>query len=265
MSTHAAERSEAPSRRRGRRAVLVLAFAVVAAAVVVVSRPLWWPSPEERLVDALAHRDADAGASTCGPPLHETLQSLGELSSTSTFRWQGDHPLVEAVVVGRFTGIEPGRGFVVATLDGPDDVPVPFDDPEARYRSVIANLDVEAVVSGEVGRDAVPVLFHVRGAASDWDFLPTVETAAEGLPALGRVVVFLDRPIRTDEDPGVLEPLGRMFVAQVSHDGELDLPLLPPEDAERLTAATPDLVTLQRQVDDPDSAMVVDDCGHRVG
>ena len=49
------------------------------------------------------------------------------------------------------------------------------------------------VVAGDVRTDTVLVGFTVRGTGPDAHHGPTLETVEEGLPALGTVVLFLDR------------------------------------------------------------------------
>jgi hypothetical protein len=251
---------------RRRRRSLVLAAVVLAVLLVggVATWALWPSTPEERLIDALRQESGDSGgtASTCGPPLHEAIESLGELSSRSHARWPdgSEHALTDAVAVGQFTELEPGQGFVVPT-DDRNDLPVAFDDPDAPYRTVHARLEVDSVLSGEIDGAAVLVGFHVRGARSDWEHLPTLETAEEGLPALGRVVLFSDRTSLWDFDH---RPLTGVFLAQVDQHGRLSLPLVPRDHADRLVAATPDLTSLEDALADPDQTLVIDDCNHRL-
>ena len=275
----------ARARRRRQRRSRLVAVAALAAAVVGVSaavlagRPL--PSAEDRLIEALAPDEevgGGQGGAYCGPLL-EDLASVSELLPNTQYRSSPgvSGSRTEAVVVGRFTAVEPGRGYVVPEPDGPSDLPVAFDDPAALYRTVHARVAVERVVAGDVRTDTVLVGFTVRGAESDSDseHWPTLETVEEGLPALGRVILFLDDYFHPDDPSvhGLASYYGAAmsyhgpsyaFLGQVDEDGSLRLPLLPPGEAERLLADTPTLEALQDAAREPVEVIEVGHCGERL-
>jgi hypothetical protein len=244
---------------RTRAAVAAGALAAVLAGAWAAAS--WADPPEKELAEALAYEEppADSAASSCGPPLHETLASLDEVLGNVRFRASDgtERSYTDAVVVGRFTDVRRGSGYVLPEPDGPGDLPVAYDDPAAIYRSVHGVLAVESVVSGEVPADEILVRFQT------WE--DDHERYEEGLPALGRVVLPLIRSVAQDvaDDPSVLEPLDHL-AATVAEDGRLALPLLPEEHAERLLDRTPTLTALEDAAEERPRTIRVDICHNPV-
>jgi hypothetical protein len=265
----------APARRRPRRAVWVSALLAVLVVGGVATWALWPSTPEERLIEALSPEtdDGGGGGSYCGPAI-EDFGALADLAPNTLYRTVDGTEGVQTDVVlaGRFTAVEPGIGRVVSDDDGANDRAVEFDDPSAMYRTVHAQLVVDTVVAGESQPGRVLVGFLVRGSKSDWDHLPTFEEARDGLPTLGRVVVFLSKDTaryaydpsvhgvafrHSSSDPGYSEyPL----LGQVGTDGRLDFPMLPSGEAERLTAPTPTLDALVAAGREPERVVPAGDC-----
>jgi hypothetical protein len=216
------------------------------------------------LVESMAWRESQ-GDFACAP-LHERVTSLGDLLPSTRFRGPDgtQFSLADAVVVGRFTDVEPGRGLVTPEPDGPSDLPTAFDDPDALYRTVHARFVVESVVAGEVGADTVPVGFRVDGAVPDGSG-PTLDEVEQGLPALGRVIVFLDRSVFYDYDPAVLGVVEGLFLGRVGDDDRIELPLLPDDDAGRLLTGTPTLPDLEGAAARPVEVVDVGPCLERTG
>ena len=165
----------------------------------------------------------DGGGGGAPPP----FDSLDDLLANTLYERPGERPrpLTEAVVVGRVVRVEPGRGFTVEGDDAERGTETDFSDASARWRTVHAVVEVESVLSGDGSLDTVVV-----GLVMD-----DLELAQEGLPALGRVVLFLDRSPVVDYDPalyGVAHD-GRL-IGEVDEEGQLSFPALSPEEEDEL-------------------------------
>jgi hypothetical protein len=243
-------------RRRSRRRWTAVVAGACALVVAVIGVPaLEGARGEDRRADAGAaaagvvdqeaaareYRELIANAGAAGSRVIDP-ESLVEYLPNTTYRVRNGAlvTLSDAVVVGRVTGVSPGRGFYAPEEDEASTVEVPFDDPRAMWRTIHAQVAVTEVVGGQLSEDTIVV-------GLGWGTQMPLEVAAQGLPALGDVVLFLETSSPVfDYDPGLLSIAedGAML-AEVELGGRLMLPAIEPERAERLLAATPTLDSLR--------------------
>ncbi|NHA69803.1 hypothetical protein [Phycicoccus flavus] len=155
--------------------------------------------------------------------------SLVDLLPNRTYRMgEGlEWTFSSSVVVGRFTEVEPGRAYAAA--DSPGGVAIPFDSPDAEWRTVHATLEVDRVVAGRPLRADERVGFSFGPEVS-------LDDARRGLADLGTVLVLVDdaSPVfaYAPEVSGTAGDGG--LVARVDDDGTVTL--LAPDDGEGATA-----------------------------
>lgn len=182
----------------------------------------------EHLAEALgARHEAAAGAR----PFDSVVDVL---PNTHYQRPDGTtEPLTELVVVGRITDVAQGRGFYVEGDDAPGGIETSFEDPRALWRTVHAQVAVESVLPPGPELQSV-VVGLAFGSGTPF------EVPAEGLPALGDVVLFLQKSPVFAYDPqiyGIVQD--GALLADVGAGGELSLPALDDsEEAELLTPAS---------------------------
>lgn len=156
--------------------------------------------------------------------------------------------LSEAVVVGHVTSVSPGHAhYWPADAEDRPPVEVPFDDPRALSRTIHAEVAVTEVIAGRITEDTIVVGFR-------WGTRTPFAVAAEGLPAMGDMVFFLegDSPVFAHDRTvqyGVAED-GAML-AEVGSDGRLTLPAIEPQRAERLLSETATLQSLRAAAQQP--------------
>ncbi len=156
--------------------------------------------------------------------------------------------LSDAVVVGHITSVSPGHAhYWPADAEDRPPVEVPFDDPRALSRTIHAEVAVTEVIAGQITEDTIVVGFR-------WGTRTPFAVAADGLPAMGDMVFFLDddSPVFAHDSTvqyGVAED-GTML-AEVGSDGGLTLPAIEPERAVRLLAQTPTVNTLRAAAQQP--------------
>ena len=229
----------------GRTAAAVLSFLLVAGC------SLGGPASAVR---AELEQRQDGGGGGAPPP----FDSLDDLLENTLYARPGEEPrpLTEAVVVGRVVRVEPGRGFRAEGDDAERGTETDFSDPRAQWRTVHAVVEVESVVSGNVSRDTV-VVGLVMG---------DLEPAQEGLPALGRVVLFLNRQPVFDYDASVygIAHDGRL-IGEMGEDGQLGFAALSPEEEDELLSGPRTVEQLRDAADRPERVVQLDATGVRVG
>lgn len=213
------------TQRRWRAAVGVFAAATVAALAACGADRVGAAEGRRYVEEVYAARAAGA---SFGPGWYRTLDEL--VPNVVYERENGQRSKgATHVVVGRIVDVEKGKGFRIEGDDAPDGITTDFDDPRARWWTVHATVTVERGLASEAPRQ-LRAMFP-SGGPKDFARL------SAGLPALGRVVLFMrrDDPL-TAYDPDlywVMEEDG-LLVATVGPDGRLDLPLMPDERAAEL-------------------------------
>ena len=169
------------------------------------------------LVEALHARHESGGTSYPFRTLAELLGNVRYGGSPASAR-----PLTEAVVVGTVTEVRPGAGFRVEGNDAPSGIETDFDDPRALWRTFHVTVDVERVVSGDVGTGAGAVTV---GFAFGRDM--PLEGLDEEFQRMGRMLLFLNRSVVFDYDPDVYGTvLDGALLGQVTENDEIRLPVL---------------------------------------
>jgi hypothetical protein len=145
---------------------------------------------------------------------------------------QGDSParaLTDAVIVGAIRDVTPGYGFADPSTGAEgemvgDAVRVPFDSPEALWRTVHLTIDVDEVVSGHIpnGSRQIRVGLAIGNINADEGQI------TEGLAALGSTVWFLrnDSPVFAYDSTLYSDLEDGRLIAPVASDGSLLFPML---------------------------------------
>jgi hypothetical protein len=121
----------------------------------------------------------------------------------------------DVIVVGEVTSVERGRALIYdLQFDGTPPTVVPFDDPDAMYRTIEVTMSVDEIIGPRDGVEDTVTWEAGVGPPSTFDVY------AQGWRAMGRMVVFLSRSEFTPK---------RVYT--LSETGSLVLPL----DGERLT------------------------------
>ena len=138
-------------------------------------------------------------------------RSLTEMLPTVTFN-VADGPQMSAsdvIVVGEVSSVERGRALIYdLKFDGTPPTKVPWDDPDAMYRSIEVTMSVNEIIGPSDGVGDTVTWEVGIGPAS------TSDVYAQGWRAMARMVVFLSR--------GSVTPPGIYSLAEV---GSLVLPL----------------------------------------
>jgi hypothetical protein len=144
-------------------------------------------------------------------------RSLTEMLPTVTFN-VADGPQMSAsdvIVVGEVSSVERGRALIYdLKFDGTPPTKVPWDDPDAMYRSIEVTMSVNEIIGPSDGVGDTVTWETGVGPPSTFDVY------AQGWQGIGPMAVFLSRGDFTP--PGVYEVAG---------NGSLVLPL----DGEQLT------------------------------
>ncbi|KRE60146.1 hypothetical protein [Nostocoides sp. Soil756] len=149
------------------------------------------------------------------------FDSLVDLLPNRTYQ-AGDGPqwrYSSSVVVGHFTAVEAGRAY--SAKDSPSGVEVPFDSPDAAWRTFHATVKVDRVVAGRALKEGEQVGFSFGPDLSPDEVL-------NGLESLGTVLLFLDESSQVfSYAPEVLGTAwDGELVAQVDSEGNLTFPAL---------------------------------------
>jgi hypothetical protein len=133
-------------------------------------------------------------------------RSLAEMLPSQQFSVNGGPAVsrTSAMVVGRVADVREGRGFAHKD-DAPKSTEVGFDSPEALWRTVEVTVAIEQGWGKAAGQEKLTFAVVIdRGA--------NATAAVNGLRALERVFVALDRQGRYDYSPGLYS---------ISHSGDL--------------------------------------------
>jgi hypothetical protein len=240
-----------PHRPAARRPVVAVGAAV---AVLLIGAAAWRASdrpeavtagPDESTTTATLSPDQARaeveefllmrGASTQRDLGFTTLGQLASVVSPAV-------PLGDfSLVVGRVTGVEGLAGFYSG--EGDDEATtymVEFDDPQAMWRAVVLDVQIDETLVGDLA-----------GAAQVGVVLPVtldLDTARTAFESYGTVVLPLSASPVFEQAPGVWSILadGELMIT-VEDDGRLDLPFTPTESAEILLADAPTLEDLRAQ------------------
>ena len=164
--------------------------------------------------------------------------TLGQLASgTNPALPLGDVSLVR----GRVIGVEGLAGFYSG--EGDDEATtyrVEFDDPQAMWRAVVLDVQIDETLVGDLA-----------GTAQVGVVLPVtldLDTARTAFESYGTVVLPLSASPVFEQSPGVWSILadGELMIT-VEDDGRLDLPFTATESAEILLADAPTLEELRAQ------------------
>lgn len=229
---------------------LLLACAALSACAETDPEPAESPPPGNA-VGALHQRYlASAGArpfDQLSDLLENTLYRMGEAPA---------RPLTKAVVVGRVTDVEPGRGFRIEGDDAAEGIETDFDDPRALWRTVHMTVAVDSVVSGEIDRDPVTVGLAFDAAS------PSLDQITRDLESLGTVLLFLNHSPVFDYDPGVYGTvLDGALLATVDDQGNIRLPVLDGDEQEQLLTGSATVAALQEAADGEQRVIQLDDTG----
>jgi hypothetical protein len=260
--------AEVRVRRRVQATVLGTAAALIAAVTVW---NLWPQPPDVELIDALTAQQEcdDGGGGGCAGPEYQSLDEvLANVRFDGPAPGQVQGPFSDAVVVGRFVDVQPGPGYRPSRSGGEDGmVPVAADDPTAWHRAADGRFAVESVVSGR-GTDE-PLLVRFSAESQDGDSpwrqeLPGYDVVADGLPALGRVLLVLDERAEADEPEAAHRLVGGLL-APIDDSGRLGLPLLPEDTEAQFLRRTPTLDDLRDIAAEPLRVIELNSIGERVG
>jgi hypothetical protein len=164
--------------------------------------------------------------------------TLGQLAS-------GANPALPlgdfSLVLGRVTGVEGLSGFYSG--EGDDEATtymVDFDDPQAMWRAVLLNVQIDETLVGDLaGTARVGVVLPVT---------LDLDTARTAFESYGTVVLPLSASPVFEQFPGVWSIVadGELMIT-VADDGQLGLPFRPAGSAEILLADAPTLEELRAQ------------------
>lgn len=172
------------------------------------------------------------GVGTAGDRIGPLYRTLDEVLPNVHYLYPDgrNRTYTQLAVLGRFTGVEKGKGFTVQGDDAPDGTPVDFDNDKARWRTVHAHVEVDRAIGGGDAPKRLTVAFplYERDKVAEFD---------AGLRALGTVVLFLQSETAlNDYDESLYIVMDHTFVATVGNDAgrSLSLPFLESAESSRL-------------------------------
>lgn len=207
---------------------------------------------------ATAFTDAIRARSETGNRM-SSPDSLKELLPNAQYRSPvangGLFTISDAVIVGHVTRVSPGHAHYWPP-DAEDRPPIElaYDDPQAMSRTVHAEVTVTEVIAGQAATDTIVVGFAF-GAQMPF------EVSAEGLPAMGEVVFFLesDSTVYAHDSAvqySVVED-GAML-AKVESGGRLTLPAVERGRSEQMVSQTATLQSLRAAAKQPTREVPLD-------
>lgn len=234
-----------PRERRRRATVgLVVATAVLSSACASGSSTV--PAkPSEQALTTLAAAVSERNGHQDWVPWYRSVDELmPNVSWTADDGTVGFQP-ADALVLGRITAIEEGKGYIgrpeEAIEDGKDADLVAFDDPNAHWRTLYLKMSVEEAYPESVGDD-ITVGWVVYGYEN-------YHQVAAGLLALGRFAALVRDDIsRYSYDPDIYGvDVDGAALYRVLPSGGLSLPFDAGHEEQSL-AVTPDLDSLRSKV-----------------
>jgi len=156
-------------------------------------------------------------------------------------------------VVGNISAVEKGHCYYMPDGDAPSGTQIPFGDDRALWCTIDATVDVTDVLATAPGETVgeEPPTAVVDSATVRLPLYPgdSFEDFKLGLESLPDTVFFLSGMPSLPNETDKFGLTGGTLMAPIV-DGELTLPLLPPEDAEELLAGNTTLPSLVSASDD---------------
>lgn len=231
----------------------VVAGVVVAGAVVSSAcgdgSSIVRAEPSEEAFTALAAAVSERNGHLDWVPWYRSVDELmPNVSWTADDGTVGYQP-ADALVLGRITAIEEGKGYIGrpegVMKDGKDADVVAFDDPNVSWRTLHLTVSVEEAYPERVVRDEITVGWVVHGYENHYD-------VAAGLLALGRFAALVRDDIAMySYDPDIygIDVEGAALY-RILPSGKLSLPFDARHEDQSL-AVTPDLDSLRSKVQEP--------------
>ena len=190
-------------------------------------------SPAEARAYARNHLQSRLESVIRLPPLYRSASDLlGNVLYVEEAR--PGKAITDAVVVGRVSGVAAGYGFAEPTDAAEDALPgdgvrVPFDSPDAIWRTVHIAVEVEEVLTGRVSGDADRMLVGLAIGNVNVD----EHLLREGLMALGRSVWFVraGSPVFSYDSSLYADIEDGQLIAEVASDGRISFPMLEADGA----------------------------------
>jgi hypothetical protein len=154
-------------------------------------------------------------------------QSLDDLVPSHEFSIDGHkaRALADAIVVGKVTTVEQGRGYMIEGDDAAGGVEIPFADPRSLWRVIVLTVKTDTRL-GNVTSKTIKVGVVIDGSMD-------VVQARDGYLSLGRVAIVLNEPGKFEFDPSLysIRQSGAL-IGLVSKTGDVSFPALGAENDE---------------------------------
>jgi hypothetical protein len=223
----------------------VAAIAIVASACGGGGSSTVPAKPSEQALTTLASAVNERSGQQLWFPWYRSVDELmPNVSWTADDGTVGYQP-ADALVIGRITSIEEGRGYIgrpeEAIEDGKDADVVAFDDPGVSWRTLHLTVSVEEAYPASVGEE-ITVGWVVHGDENH-------HQVAAGLLALGRFAALVrDETTMYSYDPAIYGvDVEGAALYRVLPSGKLSLPF-DAEHEKASLAVTPDLDALRSKV-----------------
>ncbi len=172
---------------------------------------------------------------------------------------QDPQTITQAVVLGRITAVTPGKAFSAEDQSADHEVEVPYNDPDASWRSMHVVVAVEEAISGSVGGLTSITVGFAFGART------TVDRALPSFLSMGRVLLFLTAGDVFSYDPelfGVVED--GALLGLVDPSGVISMPVLGDQSG-AFTATAPTIDLLRTAASDGVTVVRIGPDGTRLG
>ncbi|KAA1417018.1 hypothetical protein F0U44_17725 [Nocardioides humilatus] len=179
-----------------------------------------------------------AGVNDAGAELRFSNDIVEHLPNQQ-FIVNGQEPITlsRGIVVGRVTGVLPGRAYVTDSTDSQDgrSMLVGFKDPLAEWRIARLQVSVDRWYADAPAPTDIEVGAFVAHPAGD----PLGQAEMRGLADLGRIVLVLDPARRFEWNTNVF-PVARggVLLGDIDTAGEIGFPGLGPESSDFVGSAT---------------------------
>lgn len=183
------------------------------------------------------------------------FQSLPDLLPNRTYILENgkSFTLTQAVVLGTFGDVEPGRAY--SAVESPSRVQVPFDSDDAAWKTFHAHVTVSEVIGG----DTVAADQTVGLALSPGRDAGGVEAA---LRELGSVVLFLQTSPVFAYSPGTLGIVADgELLGQVDADGGISFPVIESDEGVPFWARGATVASLTEEARGPQRQRQLDSAG----